>query len=102
MVLNMITTGAMIRIGKTFGNRMIDLKPSNEKLRIRTRRILRELTGLSDDEAVALLEQAGGRLKTALVMNFAGVDAERACELLDAHAGQVRLAVLAQTGRDPR
>ena len=45
MVLNMISTGAMVRIGKTLGNRMVDLMPSNEKLRIRSRRILRELTG---------------------------------------------------------
>ena len=45
MILNMISTGAMVRIGKTLGNRMVDLKPSNEKLRIRSRRILRELAG---------------------------------------------------------
>ena len=48
MILNMITTGAMVRIGKTLGNRMIDLQPTNEKLRIRTRRILRELAGVDD------------------------------------------------------
>ena len=48
MILNMISTGAMVRIGKTLGNRMVDLMPSNEKLRIRSRRILRELAGVDD------------------------------------------------------
>ncbi|CAN5902072.1 N-acetylmuramic acid 6-phosphate etherase [soil metagenome] len=102
MVLNMITTGAMVRIGKTFGNRMIDLKPSNEKLRIRSRRILRELALLDDDQARELLSEADGRLKPALVMALAGVDRDRAEELLQAQGGQVREAVFAQTGRDPR
>src|SRR5437763_663950 len=68
MILNMITTGAMILIGKTYGNRMIDLQPTNEKLRIRSRRMLRELSGIDDATAVQLLAQAGGRLKPALVM----------------------------------
>ena len=48
MILNMISTGAMVQIGKTLGNRMVDLQPSNEKLRIRSRRILRELAGVDD------------------------------------------------------
>ncbi len=102
MVLNMITTGAMVRIGKTFGNRMIDLQPSNEKLRIRTRRILRELAGVDDDRAADLLREAGGRLKPALVMAFANVKHAKALQLLDAHGGQVREAVKAETGKDPR
>lgn len=102
MVLNMITTGAMVLIGKTFGNRMIDLQPSNEKLRIRTRRILRELGGVDDDRARELLAEAGGRLKPALVMALAGVGAERAGQLLGEHDGQVRAAVKAVTGVDPR
>ncbi len=99
MVLNMITTGAMVRIGKTFGNRMIDLQPSNEKLRIRTRRILRELGGVDDEKARRLLEQTGGRLKPALVMAMAGVGVEDAWRLLDEYGGQVRAAVM---GVDPR
>jgi N-acetylmuramic acid 6-phosphate etherase len=48
MILNMISTGAMVRIGKTLGNRMVDLRPTNEKLRIRARRILRDLAGLEE------------------------------------------------------
>jgi N-acetylmuramic acid 6-phosphate etherase len=95
MILNMITTGAMIRIGKTLGNRMIDLQPSNEKLRIRSRRMLRELAGVDDDRAASLLDQAGGRLKPALVMALAGVDAASARELLTQAGGQVHAAVRA-------
>jgi N-acetylmuramic acid 6-phosphate etherase len=103
MILNMITTGAMIRIGKTLGNRMIDLSPSNEKLRIRSRRMLRELAGVDDAAALRLLEQAGGRLKPALVMALAQVDAATAQALLAAAGGQVRAAVRAagRPGEEP-
>jgi N-acetylmuramic acid 6-phosphate etherase len=102
MVLNMITTGAMVRIGKTLGNRMIDLRPSNEKLRIRSRRMLRELTSLDDARATATLAACGGELKRALVVALAGVEPGEAQALLDAHDGQVRQAVKAKTGRDLR
>jgi N-acetylmuramic acid 6-phosphate etherase len=102
MVLNMISTGAMVRIGKTFGNRMIDLQPTNEKLRIRTRRILRELAGVDDATARSLLSASAGRLKPALVAALAGVDASTAERLLSEHGGQVRQAVRAATGTDPR
>jgi N-acetylmuramic acid 6-phosphate etherase len=102
MILNMITTGAMIRIGKTLGNRMIDLQPSNEKLRIRSRRMLRELSGIEDSQAAELLAQAGGRLKPALVMALARVDFTRAEALLAAAAGQVGAAVRQATGGDLR
>src|SRR4051794_34612767 len=99
MVLNMITTGAMVLIGKTYGNRMIDLMPTNEKLRIRSRRILRELAGIDDDRAAEFLRRASGRLKPALVMALAGVEAEEARALLDAQGGQVRAAVEAARRR---
>jgi N-acetylmuramic acid 6-phosphate etherase len=98
MILNMITTGAMIRSGKTLGNRMIDLKPSNEKLRIRSRRMLRELAGVDDSAAGRLLEKSGGRLKLALVMALAQVDDAAAAEAaLAAVDGQVHAAVRAAT-----
>jgi N-acetylmuramic acid 6-phosphate etherase len=93
MVLNMISTGAMVRIGKTLGNRMVDLQPTNEKLRIRTRRILRELTGLDEDAAADVLKRCEGRLKRALVVALAGVDPEYAQQLLDDNGGQVRKAI---------
>lgn len=102
MVLNMISTGAMIRIGKTLGNRMIDLQPTNQKLRIRSRRILRELAGVDDDRAAEILSSCGGRLKLALVVALARVSPDEAQALLDAHGGQVRASVIARTGVDPR
>jgi N-acetylmuramic acid 6-phosphate etherase len=102
MVLNMISTGAMVRIGKTLGNRMVDLQPSNEKLRIRSRRILRELAGVDDARAAETLARCGGNLKRALVVALAQVEPDEAQALLDSNGGQVRAAVLARTGRDPR
>ncbi len=102
LVLNTISTGAMVLIGKTYGNRMIDLRPTNEKLRIRSRRILRELAGIDDAQAAAFLHHANGRLKPALVAALSGVDIEQADALLDAHGGQVGAAVGAHTGNDPR
>jgi N-acetylmuramic acid 6-phosphate etherase len=95
LILNMITTGAMIRTGKTYGNRMVDLKPLNEKLKIRSRRILREVAGISDDLAQKLLDQTQGHLKPALVMALAGVDAVSANRLLEANQGLVHRAVSA-------
>jgi N-acetylmuramic acid 6-phosphate etherase len=102
MVLNMISTGTMVRIGKTLGNRMIDLQLLNEKLRIRSRRILRELAGVDDAQASQILTQCGGHLKRALVVALAGVDPGAAQTLLETHGGQVRMAVKAVRGRDPR
>lgn len=97
MVLNMLTTGAMILIGKTLGNRMIDFTPVNEKLRIRARRVVRELTGVDDARAVELLAACGGRLKVALVSQLAGVEPSAAAALLEAHGGRVPEAVAAKT-----
>jgi N-acetylmuramic acid 6-phosphate etherase len=94
----MISTGAMVRIGKTLGNRMVDLRPTNEKLRIRSRRMLRELAGIDDARAVDILARCGGRLKTALVVAMADVGPDAAQELLEAHGGQVRAAVSAALG----
>ena len=101
MVLNMISTGAMVLIGKTLGNRMIDLQPTNEKLRIRSRRILRELAGVDDHRAAEILASCGGRLKLALVVALAGVEPEEAQALLDANGGQVRAAVEARDRSRP-
>ena len=102
MILNMISTGAMVQIGKTLGNRMVDLMPSNEKLRIRSRRILRELTGVDDAAATQILSQCDGHLKRALVVALTGTDPDKAQTLLDAEGGQVRSAVKAAGGREPR
>ncbi|QEH38079.1 N-acetylmuramic acid 6-phosphate etherase [Aquisphaera giovannonii] len=102
LILNTITTGAMVRIGKTLGNRMIDLQPANEKLRIRSRRMLRELAGIDDARAAEILDGCGGKLKPALVAALAEVPPDEAIALLDAHGGKVREAVIARTGVDPR
>ncbi len=101
MILNMISTGAMVRIGKTLGNRMVDLQPTNEKLRIRSRRILRELADVDDTRAAQILEACEGRLKRALVVALAGVDPDAAGALLETHGGQVRAAISAAGGREP-
>lgn len=90
MVLNMITTGAMIRMGKTFGNLMVDLRATNEKLRDRSERILMEVCGVKRPQAHELLEKAGGLVKVAIVMHkrkLSRADAERA---LEEHGGAIR------------
>lgn len=99
MILNMISTGAMVRIGKTLGNRMVDLQPLNNKLRIRSRRILQELTGVDDTQAGQILARCGGQLKPALVITLAGVDLDTARLLLARHGGKVRDAVNASNRR---
>ena len=104
LVLNMLTTGAMVRLGKTFGNLMVDLRATNSKLRARTNRIVRILTGLSAEDSARLLEQCGGELKTALVAQLAGVPPEEARARLAAAGGRVRAtlqAVLPPPGVSP-
>jgi N-acetylmuramic acid 6-phosphate etherase len=93
LVLNMLSTGAMVRLGKTYGNLMVDLRATNNKLRARTNRIVRILTGLSAEEAGDLLQRAGGELKTALVAQLAQVSPEEAQTRLQTVGGQVRQAL---------
>jgi N-acetylmuramic acid 6-phosphate etherase len=90
LVLNMITTGAMIRLGKTYGNLMVDLKATNNKLVDRSQRIVMEVTGVSRDDATALLERAGKSVKIAIVMQKRGVSKVEAERLLDENGGIVR------------
>lgn len=78
LVLNAITTGAMVRLGKTFGNLMVDLRVHSAKLEERGLRILRELLDIDGEEAADLLDRAEGRVKAALVMGRTGVDREEA------------------------
>ncbi len=93
LVLNMLTTGAMVRLGKTFGNLMVDLRATNSKLRARTNRIVRILTGLSVEASARLLEQCNGELKTAIVAQLAGIPPDEARARLGASGGQVRPAL---------
>jgi len=93
LVLNTITTGAMIRLGKTYGNLMVDLRASNAKLEDRSHRIVMEATGLGREAATEVLERADGRVKTAIVMARRGVEREEAEALLAAHAGRLRAVI---------
>jgi N-acetylmuramic acid 6-phosphate etherase len=89
LVLNTITTGAMIRMGKVYGNLMVDLQMTCEKLRDRGERILEALLGIEREEAGRLLERSGGHAKTALVMGRLGLGAEEARRRLDEAGGVV-------------
>jgi N-acetylmuramic acid 6-phosphate etherase len=93
LVLNMITTGAMIRLGKTFGNLMVDLRATNNKLRDRSERILMEVCEVDRASARQLLEASGGIVKTAIVMHFLDVSRDEAEAALDAAGGVIRRAV---------
>jgi N-acetylmuramic acid 6-phosphate etherase len=93
LVLNSISTTVMIRLGKTYGNLMVDLQPLNEKLRRRSVSIVASIAGLSHDEARAALAAADHELKTALVMSLAGVGPDEARARLRASGGHVRAAL---------
>ena len=92
IVLNAISTGAMIRLGKTYRNRMVDLIATNAKLRARAERLVRELAG-ADVDAAALLAAAGGSVKTAIVMAHRGVDQAAADALLAAAEGRLAAVI---------
>jgi N-acetylmuramic acid 6-phosphate etherase len=89
LVLNTITTGAMVRMGKVHGNLMVDLQVTCRKLRERGERILETTLGVERPQAIALLELAGGHVKTALVMGKLGLDAAEARRRLDAAGGAI-------------
>lgn len=93
LVLNMISTGAMARAGKVYENLMVDVRQSNEKLRVRAQNIIMEACGCTRDEARASLEAAGGHVKAAITMRLLGCSAEEAAEALDGAHGDVRVAV---------
>lgn len=93
MVLNMLTTGAMVRLGKTYGNLMVDLQASNDKLVARSVRILKQLSGLDAAAASALLQTCNGELKTAIVSQRLGIDAATARQRLQDAAGRLRRAM---------
>jgi N-acetylmuramic acid 6-phosphate etherase len=90
LVLNTLTTGAMIRLGKIYGNLMVDLRAWNDKLIDRSQRILMETTGLDRKAAQGVIEEADGSVKTAIVMARRGVSKKEAERLLDEHAGRLR------------
>ncbi|MFQ6141577.1 N-acetylmuramic acid 6-phosphate etherase [Streptomyces seoulensis] len=93
LVLNMISTLTMIRLGKTYGNLMVDVRASNEKLRARSRRIVALATGAPDEEIERALTAANGEVKNAILILLAGVDAPTAGRLLADSAGRLRTAL---------
>ena len=93
MVLNMLTTGAMVRLGKTYGNLMVDLKATNSKLIQRSQRIVAELTGVSEQQARIHLDKCDGEVKTAIVYILRGVPPSVAREMLAQAKGRLRQAL---------
>jgi len=93
LVLNTLTTAAMIRLGKVYGNLMVDLRATNVKLRDRAERIVMAVTDLTRPRARALLRRAGGAAKTAIAMHLLDVDRAEAERRLDRAGGSLRLAV---------
>ncbi|MGC2486760.1 MAG: N-acetylmuramic acid 6-phosphate etherase [Acidimicrobiales bacterium] len=93
IVLNVISTATMVRLGKTYGNLMVDLRPTNEKLRDRSARIVARITGASLGESRDTLVASGWRVKVASAMLVGQVDADEASERLDLYDGRLRPAL---------
>ncbi len=93
MVLNMLTTGAMVKLGKTYGNLMVDLQATNSKLVQRSIGIVQQLTDLSEGDARELLETCGGELKTSIVCHRLEVSVDGARAKLEAVDGRLRQAL---------
>ncbi|MEP0868291.1 N-acetylmuramic acid 6-phosphate etherase [Trichocoleus desertorum AS-A10] len=94
LALNILSTGAMVQLGKVYGNRMIDVSVTNKKLHDRALRILQDLTDLNREEAGWLLERSGRSVKLALLMHWTGLSREESDRLLTQHQGNLRQAVL--------
>lgn len=91
MVLNMISTSMMVHSGKVYGNLMVDLRATNDKLRDRAARIISQITDLDRSSSLDLLDRADGRVKRALVMQHCGIDANEAECILKQNNGRLRL-----------
>lgn len=89
LVLNMLTTGAMIRMGYVFGNLMVNVQPTNDKLRARAKRIIGQAVPADEETAARLLRDAGDHVPSAIVMGRRGVSRETARALLDAARGRI-------------
>lgn len=100
LVLNMISTGVMIKLGKTFGNLMVDVQTTNSKLRDRARYIVAQACDISLERSAQILEDCNGEVKAAIVSELAGVPAEQARRLLKRSGGMVRKALSFQPGEN--
>ncbi|MBM0045527.1 N-acetylmuramic acid 6-phosphate etherase [Anaerococcus sp. mt242] len=90
LVLNMITTTAMIKIGKVYDNLMVDVRPTNEKLVDRATKIISEISGCDYDRSNKLLKEANNNVKAAIIMAIKDVDYEKASEILEKNKGFIR------------
>lgn len=93
LVLNMLTTCTMIKLGKVYGNLMVDLKATNNKLNDRAKRIVCSATDINDKQAEQVLIQADNNTKLAIMMIKTGLNAEHAKHVLDQHDGRLKLAI---------
>ena len=93
LALNILSTGVMVRLGKVYGNRMVDVAVTNKKLRDRARRILQDITGLQPEPAEVLLERSGKSVKLALLMHWTGLEPEAGQRLLAEHQGDLRASI---------
>ena len=93
LVLNMLSTLTMVRLGKVYENLMVDLKASNNKLRDRGAGIIATLTGVDKPTAIGLLQKADGHVKVAIVMQKKNVDVITAIQILEKHSGRLRAAI---------
>ena len=97
LALNILSTSVMVKLGKVYGNRMIDVAVTNQKLHDRALGILQDLTELSREEAGFLLERSGRSVKLALLMHWTGLEKAESDRLLADHQGNLRQAVLSHT-----
>jgi N-acetylmuramic acid 6-phosphate etherase len=95
LALNILSTGVMVKLGKVYGNRMVDVAVTNRKLHDRALRILQDLTDLDREAAAALLDHSDRQVKLALLLHWTGLDREAGQQLLAAHQGNLRQAVRA-------
>jgi N-acetylmuramic acid 6-phosphate etherase len=93
MALNILSTGTMVKLGKVYGNRMVDVAVTNTKLLDRALQMIQDLTQLNRDRANELLEASGKSVKVALLMHWTEVDRDRAEAILAENNGQLRPAV---------
>jgi N-acetylmuramic acid 6-phosphate etherase len=93
LVLNMLSTGTMIRLGKTYGNLMVDVQPTNEKLKVRAVRIVAEATGLSTEDARTALAGADGDVKAAIVSTLTGMSPQQARKRIEDAGGRIRTVI---------
>ena len=98
MALNILSTGVMVKLGKVYGNRMVDVAVTNQKLEDRALRMIMDLTEVSREQAVILLKDSGQSVKLALLMHWTGLDAAAGKTLLEQYNGNLRQAVLSING----